>query len=162
MACQEELNVERHIIIRRRLQDKEEREKLTKQLERVWEEKSIQERQLTKYRKAYPRFPDMEEEEADDQDQLSKLDGQVNESVTQTTAYKTTLEKKLASCSKENETPQHMMNEEEKAVFGGELESEDEKKCKDRVSLEDHPLGCLISTQPTKWRKEMMTTRQSD
>jgi hypothetical protein len=46
-----------------------------------------------------------------EQDEPSKLDGKVDESITQTTAYKTILEKKLASCPEENETPQHMMNE---------------------------------------------------
>jgi hypothetical protein len=42
------------------LQDKEAQEKLA----RIREEKSLLESQLAKYRKAYPRFPDMKEEEA--------------------------------------------------------------------------------------------------
>jgi hypothetical protein len=41
----------------------EEREKL----KRAQEEQSILESHLARYRKAYPRFPDTDEEEADDQ-----------------------------------------------------------------------------------------------
>lgn len=44
--------------------------------------------------------------------------------------------------------------QEERAVLGGNLESDAEKEYKHRVSLEDHPSGCLIRTHPPSYKME--------
>jgi hypothetical protein len=49
-----------------RVRGQEARRKLTKDLERELEQKSILQSQLAIYRKAYPRYPDKEEEETAD------------------------------------------------------------------------------------------------